>query len=112
VLKTEGLVLESMPIGRMGAGCQAKLPIVGICMVWVKEGKAMHIIGPRSHKATKAERFRGNTWKDIKWMSQNNIRELRHHSGGRWRHIPSLRGRISVRRSRRKSRGSVMAGLP
>ena len=66
----------------------------------------MHIIGPRSHKALKAKRFRGNAWKNIKQMGRDNVREIRYHSGGRWRHISSLRGRISVRR-RRKSRGRV-----
>jgi hypothetical protein len=48
-----------------------------------KGGKAMHIVGPRSHKATKAKRLRGNMWKDIKRISWNNIRELGHYSGGR-----------------------------
>jgi hypothetical protein len=82
-LEIEGLVLESMHMGHMGAGCQVELPIIGICTVWAKGGKAMRIVGLRLHKATKAKRLRGDTWKDIKWMSWNNIRELGHHSGGR-----------------------------
>jgi hypothetical protein len=82
-LKTEGLMLESMCMGHMGVGCQVKLLIVSICMVWAKGGKVMCIIGPRSHKALKAERFRGNAWKNIKQMGWNNIRKLRHHSGER-----------------------------
>jgi hypothetical protein len=106
-LKTEGLMLGSMHMGHMGAGCQAELPIVSICMIWMKRGKTMHIIRPRSHKAIKAKGLRGNTWKDIKWVSRDNFRELGHYSGGRWRRIPSLRGRIGVRRSRRKSSGML-----
>jgi hypothetical protein len=76
-------------------------------MVWAKGGKTMHIIGPRSHKALKAKGFRGDTWKDIRWLSWNNTREVRYHSGGRWRCILSLRGGISVRRRRGKSRGRI-----
>jgi hypothetical protein len=95
-LKTEGLVLKAMCMGHMGAGCQAEPPIISICMVWVKGGKAMHIIGPWSHKAIKGKGFRGNTWKDIKGVSWNNVRELRYNSQGRWGHIPSLRGGISI----------------
>ena len=64
----------------------------------------MCIIRPRSHKASKAKGLRGNMWKDIKRVSRDNFRELGYDSGGRWRRIPSLRGRIGVRRSRRKSR--------
>jgi len=56
------------------------------------------IVGPRSHKASKADRFRGKMWKDIKGMSRNNVGELGNNSGGRWGCIPSLGGRISMRR--------------
>jgi hypothetical protein len=49
VLVTEGLVLESMPMGHMRAGCQAELPIVSVCMVWTEAGKSVCIIGPRSY---------------------------------------------------------------
>jgi len=43
------------------------------------------------------------------WVSRKNIGELRYNSGGRWRCIPSLRGGISIGRSRseRKSGGRV-----
>jgi hypothetical protein len=42
-------------------------------------------------------------------VSRNNVRELRHNSGGGWGCIPSLRGGIGIGRSRseRKSRGRV-----
>ena len=38
VLKTEGLMLESMHMGNMGVGCQAELPIVSICTVTLQAG--------------------------------------------------------------------------
>jgi len=106
MLKTEGLVLESMRIGHMRPGCQAELPIVTICMVWMKASKVMHIIRPRSHKASKAKGFRGKARKNIKWMSRDDVGEVRYNSGRRWGHIPGLRGRVSIGR-RRKSRGRV-----
>jgi hypothetical protein len=36
-----------------------EFPIVSICTVWAKGSEVMHIIGPRSHKATKVKGFRG-----------------------------------------------------
>ena len=53
-----------------------ELPVVSISMVGVKGSKPMCIIGPRLHKATKAEGFRGKTQEDIKWVSRNNVGEL------------------------------------
>jgi hypothetical protein len=38
VLKTEGLVLESVRMGHMGAGCQAELSIDSICTMRMKGG--------------------------------------------------------------------------
>jgi hypothetical protein len=75
-------------------------------MVWKKGSKAICTVGPRSHKASKAEGFRGEARKDIKWVGRNDIRELRHKSGGRWGRILSLRGGIGMRR-RRKGKGRV-----
>jgi len=106
-LETEGLVLESMRMGHIGVGYQVELPIVSICTVGMKGAEMMHIVGPRSHKATKVKGFRGKAWEDIKWVIGNNIGELRDNGRGRWGHIPGLRGRVSVGRTRRKSRGRV-----
>jgi hypothetical protein len=107
VLKTEGLVLKSMCMGHMGMGCQAELPIISICMMWMEKGETMCIIWPRSHKASKAKGLRGNMWKDVKGVGWNDIREFRDNGRGRWRHIPSIGGRVTVRRGRRKSRGRL-----
>jgi hypothetical protein len=78
-------------------------------MIWVKGSETMCVIELRSHKATKVKGFMGKAWKDIKWVSRNNIGEPRYNSGGRWGCIPSLGGRIGIERSRseRKSGGRV-----
>jgi hypothetical protein len=76
-------------------------------MIWTKGDKVVHIVGPRSHKATKGEGVRGNAGKDIKGVSWYNIGELRHNSWGRWGRILSLRGGISIGRRRGKSRGRI-----
>ena len=57
-----------------------ELPIISICMVWAKGSETVCIIGPRSHKAFMAKGFRGKVRKDIKWVSRNNLRELRNNS--------------------------------
>jgi hypothetical protein len=75
---------------------QAKLPIVSVSPIGVKGGEAMCIIRPSLHKASKANRFRGETQKDIKGVSRNNTREFRYEGRGRWGHIPSLGHRIGI----------------
>jgi hypothetical protein len=47
VLKTEGLVLESIYMGHMGVSSQVELSVISICMIWMKGIEAMHIVGPR-----------------------------------------------------------------
>jgi hypothetical protein len=42
-----------------------EFPIISICMIWVKGSEMMHVIGLRSHKATKVKGFGGKAWKDI-----------------------------------------------
>jgi hypothetical protein len=95
-LKTEGLVLKSMHMGHMGAGCQVELPIVTICMIRMKGGEAVHIIRPRSHKASKAKGLRGNTWENIKGVGWNDIGELRDDGRGRWGRIPGIGGGVGI----------------
>jgi hypothetical protein len=95
-LKAEGLMLEGMLMSYMGSSCKVKLPIISICLIEVEDGESMCIIGPRSYKASKANRLRGKMWKIIKRMSENNVRELRYKSRRRWGHISSLRCRIYI----------------
>ena len=101
-LKTEGLMLQAMHVSHMRMSCEAELSILSICSIWMELGKVMAIVGPGLQKAIQAERFRGNMWKNIKGMGRDNIRELRDDSRGRWGRILGIRGRISVRRVRKK----------
>jgi hypothetical protein len=94
VLEAEGLMLKGMLMSYMGSSCKAKLPIISICSVRAEDRELMCIVGPRSHKASKADRLGGKMWKIIKRMSGNNIWELRYKSGRRWGRILSLRCRI------------------
>jgi hypothetical protein len=71
-----------------------KLPIVSICSIWVEDGEAMHIVWPRSHKASKADGFRGKMWEIIKGVSGDNVREVRNNSRGRWGCISGIGCRI------------------
>jgi hypothetical protein len=96
VLEAEGLMLEGVLVSYIGSSCKVKLPIISICSIGVEDGESMHIVGPRLHKASKADRLRGKMWKIIKRMSRNNIRELRYKSRRRWGHILSLRCRICM----------------
>jgi hypothetical protein len=52
MLKTEGLMLQGVCVSHMRVGCKAELPVISICAVQTEAGKAMCIVGPRSHKAT------------------------------------------------------------
>ena len=58
-LKAEGLILKGMLISYMGLSCKVKLSIISICLIGVEDGESMYIIGPRSYKASKADRLRG-----------------------------------------------------
>ena len=51
MLKTEGLVLQDMPMAHVRAGREAELPVISISSVWTEFGKTVTTIGPRSHKA-------------------------------------------------------------
>ena len=51
VLKTEGLMLQGMPMAHVRAGCEVELPVVSISLVWTELGKMVAIVRPRMHKA-------------------------------------------------------------
>ena len=70
-------------------------------------GKVMGSVWPAAHERAKGNGFRGNTGKDIKGVSRNNVREVRDH-GNAVPGIGSLVGRSVNGRGRvRKSRGRV-----
>jgi len=68
----------------------------------------VYIIGPRLHKASKADRFRDKMQEDVKGVSRDSVREVRYDGRGRWGRIPSIRhsvvGYIYAGQYKRKSR--------
>jgi hypothetical protein len=84
MLKTEGLVLQSMFIGYVGVGCKAKGCVISINMVGVEGSEAICSVRLRLYKASKAKRFGGEIRKVIKGMGRNNIRKLRYEGRRRW----------------------------
>ena len=83
-------MLESMLVSHMRVGCKAEGRIITIGTVGVKGGEAVCSVRPRSHKAGKAKRFRGETGKVIKGMGRNSLREFRYEGRGRWSCIPGI----------------------
>jgi len=69
--------------------------------------KAMSSIGPTAHEGAKGSWFRGDTWKDIKRMGRDDVREVRDHSNA----VPGIRSLITRgvdgRGRMRKSRGRI-----
>jgi hypothetical protein len=51
VLKTEGLVLQGMPMAHVRVGREAELPVISIGSVWTELGKTVGSVRPRMHKA-------------------------------------------------------------
>jgi hypothetical protein len=51
MLETEGLMLESVCVSYIRAGCKMELPFVSICLIWAEASEAVAIVRPRSHKA-------------------------------------------------------------
>jgi hypothetical protein len=50
-LKTEGLVLQDMPMAHVRAGREAELPVISVSSVWMEFGKMVGAVRPRTHKA-------------------------------------------------------------
>ena len=76
--EAEGLVLETMLVSHIRAGCKAKGCIVSISVIRAKEGEVVCIVRPRLHKASKANGFRGKMGKVIKRVGGNSLREVRY----------------------------------
>jgi len=70
-------------------------------------GKAVSSVWPAAHKGVKGNGFGGNARKDIKWVSRDDVREVRDYRDA----VPGiggLVGRSVIGRGRvRKSRGRV-----
>jgi hypothetical protein len=52
MLKTEGLMLQGMPMAHVRAGREAELSVISISSVWTEFGKTVAIVRPRTHKAS------------------------------------------------------------
>jgi hypothetical protein len=51
-LKTEGLMLQGVPMAHVRAGREAELPVISISSVWTEFGKMVGTVRPRTHKAS------------------------------------------------------------
>ena len=96
-----------MGVSKMTSRSKPELCGVSVSMSRVELSKAVSSIRPRPHKGAKGNGFGGNTGKDIKRVSGNNVREVRDHGNA----VPGVRSLIgrSVNRwgGMRKSRGRV-----
>ena len=52
VLKTEGLMLQGVPMAHVRVGREAELPVISISSVWMEFGKMVGTVRPRTHKAS------------------------------------------------------------
>jgi hypothetical protein len=86
---------------------EEELCVVSVSASGAELSKAMGSIWPTAHKGAEGNGFRGNTRKDIKGMSGNNVGEVGDHSNA-VPSIGSLVGRSVNGWGRvRKSRGRV-----
>jgi hypothetical protein len=76
VLSTEGQVFQGMGMSEVPSRGKPKLCGVSISVSEAELGKAVSGIRPAAHKGAKSNGFGGNTRKDIKGMSRDNVREL------------------------------------
>jgi hypothetical protein len=96
-----------MSVSKMPSRGKPELCGVSISASRAEVGEAVSSIGPTAHKGPKGNWFRGNTWKDIKRVSWNNVREVRDYSNA----VPGVRSLVTRGVNgwgrMRKSRGRV-----
>jgi hypothetical protein len=88
-------MLQSMFIGYVEMGCEAKGCFISIDMIGAEGSEAVCSVRPRLHKAGEAKRFRGEMRKVIKGVGRNNVRELRYKGRRRWDCVPHIRCGVS-----------------
>jgi hypothetical protein len=107
VLSTEGRVFQGMGVSEVAPRGEPELCVLSVSMSRVELGEAMGSIWPRAHKGAKGKGFGGNTGKDIKRVSGNDVREVRDYSNA----VPGIRsfvgGCVSSWGRVRKSKGRV-----
>jgi hypothetical protein len=94
-LEAKDLMLETMHMSHVRTGCKVECCIIIISMVRAKRGEVVCTVRPRSHKASKAKGFGGETGEVIKRMGRNSLRELRYKGRRRQGHIPGIRCSVS-----------------
>ena len=86
---------------------EPELCVISVSALGAELSEAMSSVQPGAHKGAKSNGFRGNTRKDVKRMSGDNVREVRDYRNA----VPgigSLIGRsVNRRGGMRKSRGRV-----
>jgi hypothetical protein len=91
----------------MPSGGKPKLCGISVSMSGMERGEAMSSVWPMAHKGAEGDGFGGNTRKDIKGVSGNDIGEVRDYSNT----VPGIGGLIgrgvNGRGRVRKSRGRV-----
>jgi hypothetical protein len=96
-----------MSVSKVPSRGKPKLCGVSISASGAEVSKAMSSIGPTAHKGAKGNWFRGNAWKDIQRMSQDDVREVGDYSNA----VPGVRSLVSRGVNgwgrMRKSRGRV-----
>jgi hypothetical protein len=96
-----------MSVSKVPSRGKPELCRVSISASGAEVGEAMSSIGPTAHKGVKGDWFRGYTWKDIKRMSWDDVREIGDYSNA----VPGVRSLVSrgvIGWGRmRKSRGRV-----
>jgi hypothetical protein len=94
-----------MSVSEVATRGKPELRRVPISVARAELGITVSSIWPAAHKGAKGKRFRGNVGKDIKWMSRDDVREVRDYSNA----VPGIRGFIgrgvNGRGGMRKSRG-------
>ena len=94
-------------MSKVASRSKPELGEVSVSMSRAELSKAVSSIWPRAHKGAKCNGFGGNTRKDIKRVSRDNVGEVRDYSNA----VPGIRSLVGRCVSRwsgvRKSRGRV-----
>jgi hypothetical protein len=94
-------------MSKMPSRGKPELCVIPVRVLGAELGEAVGSIWPGVHEGTEAKGFRGNTRKDIKRMSRDNVREVGDHSKAVLT-VGSLIGRgVNGWGRVRKSRGRV-----
>jgi hypothetical protein len=79
-----------MGVSKMTAWSNPKLSRVAISVSGVKLSETVSSVGPGAHERVKGNGFRRNTWKDIKGMGWDDVREVRDYSNA----VPHIRSLV------------------